>query len=174
MEQACGLWSAHTTNGPLNVGTIFRLHRDSLLWPCRCRRHPPPHTPLVCHSTRRPPPSLEHLLLWLDDPQLPPVVYRQLEAILLLIIRLSGHLLPEHLLGCRVEVGGYTNTDGNNRGSEWWAAWLQLIALFLCSCVVSVCQESTVFCRQYFVVQVIGEIWDHIFSLPLSKTIPWE
>ena len=50
----------------------------------------------------------------LNEPQLSTIVYRQLEALLMFFLRLSGRLIPAHLVGCLVDIGGHTNGYGKN------------------------------------------------------------
>ena len=57
---------------------------------------------------------MEFLLLCLNEPQLSTIVYRQLEALLMFFLRVSGRLIPAHLVGCLVEIGGHTNGYGKN------------------------------------------------------------
>ena len=132
MWQACKRWSAHRTYGNLNVSTVIYLIYGDIQGP---QRHcypptPPPPPHLGCRSTHHLPP-LELLLLWLDEPQLTPFIYCQLEVLLSLIIKISLRRLPAHLVGCLFEFGGHTNRYRKNRGSTWGAAWLQLIYLFV-------------------------------------------
>ena len=69
-------------------------------------------------------PPLELLLLFINDPQLPPVVYLLLEALLPLLPQLYVILLPEHLIVCLVAVGENINEDGENHGSAWGESWV--------------------------------------------------
>ena len=126
----------HTTYAPPNVGTVVHLRRGALRVQRSYRHHPPPppnYQDVVWHAAS---PLLILLLLCFGELQLPPAVYCQLEAILLSIFRLSVRLHPAYIVGCFVEVRGYTNRDGKNSGSAWRASWLKLIAFLLASCVV--------------------------------------
>ena len=138
------------------------VHRSSL--------PSPPH--LCCSSSRRLP-LPELLLLCLDEPQIPPVVYLRLEALLLFLLRLVGRFLPEHLVRCLIKVGEHTNRDDGNCSSEWGAAWLQLIALFIGSCVVlSVIWHFLL--AIYRISDWKGDMGSCFFALPLSKKMPWK
>ena len=57
----------------------------------------------------------------LNEPQLSPIVYLRLEALLPSLLRLDGRLLPVHIVVCIVEVGGHINGEGENHGCAWGA-----------------------------------------------------
>ena len=116
-------------------------------------------------------PPLELLLLFINDPQLPPVVYLLLEALLPLLPQLYVILLPEHLIVCLVAVGENINEDGENHGSKFSRHKAQLIDVFLGSCLFLSGK-----CRLLSVASHglgwRGDMGSCLFALLLSKTMP--